>query len=114
MNRISFKGSRALVEDFAERFLEIHTVSIKPAGEVRDLFGRLIEEVSREHGVEVRHLENVVDYLFEHGVPTAAIGCLFEEGGAGAASLARDAATLENYLEDGTIASVETVEETRF
>ena len=114
MNRISFKGSRELVEDFAERFLEIHAVAIEPAAEVRELFGSRIEEVSRRSGVEVRHLENAVDFLFDHGVPAEAIENLFEGGGDGAAALAGDVAVLEMYLEDGTIVSVETVDEKRF
>lgn len=114
MNRISFKGSRELVEDFAERFLEINPVALRPSDEVREVFGLRIEAVANEFGIEVRHLENAIDFLFEHGVPADSIGKLFEDGGEKAAGLARDVAVLERYLDNGTITSVEIVDERRF
>ena len=106
MNRISFKGTSRIVVDFAERFLELHPVRIEPADEVRERFGRALERIARAHEIERRHLENVADFLYEHGIPERDIAALCEGDGTGIASLARDAATLEGYLENGTIIDV--------
>ncbi|HER42990.1 MAG TPA: hypothetical protein ENO08_00840 [Candidatus Eisenbacteria bacterium] len=106
MNRISFKGSSAVIVDFAERFLEIHPVRIEPDEEVRERYGRDLERLARSEHVEHRHLENVMDFLYEHGVPQAELDELVEARGGELAGLARDAAVLERYLSDGTILDV--------
>lgn len=106
MNRISFKGTSRIIVDFAERFLDLHTVQIQPADEVREKYGRALERIARACDIELRHLENVADYLYEHGVPERDIKALCEGDGAGIASLARDAAMLEDFLHDGAIIDV--------
>lgn len=106
MNRISFRGTSRILVDFAERFLELHTVQIQPADEVRERYGRALERIARSRDLELRHLENAADFLYEHGVPGSDIAALCEGDGAGMASLARDAATLEGFLRDGTIIDV--------
>ena len=113
MNRISFKGSSEVIVDFAERFLELHPVRIEPSEEVRERYLRDLEGIAQSEHVEMRHLENVVDFLCEHGVSTAEIDDLVETRSAELASLARDAALLERYLADGTIHSVRVLEERR-
>ena len=71
MNRISFKGSSTVIVDFAERFLELHPVRIEPSEEVRERYGRDLENLAKSECVELRHLENVMDFLYEHGVAEA-------------------------------------------
>jgi hypothetical protein len=106
MNRISFKGTSRIIVDFAERFLELAPVQIEPAEEVRERFGRDLEQVARARDIELRHLENVADFLYEHGVPGEDIAALCQGEGEGIASLARDAAILEGFLQNGTIIDV--------
>jgi hypothetical protein len=106
MNRISFKGTSRIIVDFAERFLELAPVRIEPADEVRERFGRDLERIARALDIELRHLENVTDFLYEHGVPEQEITALCAGDGAGISSLARDAAVLEGFLQDGTIIDV--------
>lgn len=106
MNRISFKGTSRIVVDFAERFLELHPVQIEPADEVREKFGRSLERIARARDIELRHLENVTDFLYEHGIPEQEIAARCEGDGAGIASLARDASILEEFLRSGTIIDV--------
>jgi len=106
MNRISFKGSSAVLVDFAERFLETHPVRIEPDEEVRERYRRDIERLARSAHVEIRHMENVVDFLHEHGVARAELDELVEGRSGELADLARDAAVLERYLSDGTILDV--------
>ena len=106
MNRISFKGSSAVIVDFAERFLEIHPVRIEPSEEIRERYRRDIEALAKSEHVELRHLENVMDFLFEHGVVVDELDELTSDRKCELADLARDAATLERYLADGTIMDV--------
>lgn len=105
-NRISFEGSTRILVDFAERFLELHEVRIQPADEVRERFGCPLARIAREREIELRHLENVADYLYEHGIPEGEIAALCEGRGPGIASLARDAAALEEFLRGGSIIDV--------
>lgn len=111
MNRISFKGASAVIVDFAERFLESHPVRIEPAEEVREKFGRSLESLALSEKVEIRHLENVMDFLYEHGVEQAELDELTTLRGRELADLARDAAVLESYLIDGTIMDVMILED---
>jgi hypothetical protein len=106
MNRISFKGSSGLIVDFAERFLELHPVRIEPSEEVRERYGRDLEPLARAEHVELRHLENVMDFLFEHGVVQAELDELTSVRINDLADLARDAAILERYISDGSIMDV--------
>jgi hypothetical protein len=106
MNRISFKGSSAVIVDFAERFLETHVIRIEPSEEVREIYGRELESLARSAHVELRHLENVMDFLHEHGAPRAELDELVEARSGELADLARDVAVLERYLIDGTILDV--------
>ena len=113
MNLISFKGSSEVLVDFAERFLEIHPVRIEPSEEVRERYGRDLESIARAEHVQLRHLENVMDFLHEHGVPRAVLDELADSRSGELAGLARDAAVLERYISDGTIIDI-TVNEERF
>jgi len=106
MNRISFKGASTVIVDFAERFLEPHPVRIEPAEEVRERYGRDLENIAGSEKVELRYLENVMDFLFEHGVAEAELDELTASRRHELADLARDAAVLERYLSDGTIMDV--------
>ena len=106
MNRISFKGSSAVIVDFAERFLEIHPGRIEPSEEVREGYGRDLENLAQAEHVELRHLENVMDFLFEHGIARDELEELTSTRTRELADLARDAAILERYLADGTIMDV--------
>lgn len=106
MNRISFKGSSAVIVDFAERFLEIHPVRIEPSEEIRERYRRDLEALAKTEHVELRHLENVMDFLFENGIVEDELDDLTSTRRRELADLARDAATLERYLEDGTIMDV--------
>ncbi len=112
MNRISFKGSSSVIVDFAERFLEIHPVRIEPSEEVRERYGRDLESLAKSGHVELRHLENVMDFLFEHGVSEVELDELTSTRTHELAGLARDAATLEGYLSDGTIMDVMILDDT--
>ncbi len=112
MNRISFKGSSSVIVDFAERFLEIHSVRIEPSEEVREGYRRVLEALAKSEHVELRHLENVMDFLFEHGVAEAELDELASARTHELAGLARDAATLEGYLSDGTIMDVMILDDT--
>lgn len=111
MNRISFKGASAVIVDFAERFLELHPVRIEPADEVRERYGRDLESLAGAEKVELRHLENVMDFLYEHGVEQAELDELAASRRRELADLARDAAVLERYLIDGTIMDVMILED---
>jgi hypothetical protein len=111
MNRISFKGASAVIVDFAERFLESHPVRIEPAEEVRERYLRDLEDIAVSEKIELRHLENVMDFLYEHGVEQAVLDEMTASRGRELADLARDAAVLEEYLVDGTITNVKIVEE---
>jgi hypothetical protein len=111
MNRISFKGASSVIVDFAERFLELHPVRIEPSEEVRERYGRDLEALAKAERVELRHLENVMDFLSEHGVSQAELDELTESRSADLAGLARDAAVLERYLSDGTIIDVTVFED---
>jgi hypothetical protein len=106
MNRISFKGASAVIVDFAERFLESHPVRIEPAEEVRERYGRDLESLALSEKIELRHLENVMDFLYEHGVEQAVLDELTSSRRSEFAGLARDAALLESYFVDGTIMDV--------
>jgi len=106
MNRISFKGSSAVIVDFAERFLELHPVRIEPSEEVREKYGRDLENLAKSERVELKHLENVMDFLFEHGVVEEELEEYTTTRQRELADLARDAAILERYLTDGTIMDV--------
>ena len=106
MKRISFKGSSAVIVDFAERFLELHPVRIEPSEEVRERYGRDLENLAKSECVELRHLENVMDFLYEHGVAEAELDELTSTRMRELADLARDAAILERYFSDGTIMDV--------
>jgi hypothetical protein len=111
MNRISFKGDSSVLVDFVERFLETHPVRIEPAEPVRERYGRSLESLAVSERVELRHLENVMDFLYEHGVEQVALDELAESRRHELAGLARDAAVLEGYLLDGTIMDVTILEE---
>jgi hypothetical protein len=111
MNRISFKGSSGIIVDFAERFLELHPVRIEPSEEVRERYGRDLETIAKAEHVELRHLENVMDFLFEHGVVKAELDELTSDRRCELADLARDAAILERYISDGTIMDVMIVDD---
>ncbi len=111
MNRISFKGASSVIVDFAERFLELHPVRIEPAGEVRERYGRNLESLAGAEKIELRHLENVMDFLYEHGVEQAELDELPASRRYELAELARDAAVLERYLSDGTIMDVMILED---
>ena len=111
MNLISFKGSSAVLVDFAERFLETHPVRIEPSEEVRERYGRDLERIAKAEHVQLRHLENVMDFLHEHGVPRSELDELTDTRSGELADLARDAAVLERYLSDGTIMEVTVHEE---
>ena len=111
MNRISFKGSSAVIVDFAERFLEIAPVRIEPCEEVRERYRRDLESIAKSGRVELRHLENVLDFLFENGVARAELDELTSTRARELADLARDAATLEQYISDGTIMDVMIVDD---
>ena len=106
MNRISFKGASAVIVDFAERFLESHPVRIEPACEVRERYGKDLEGLAVSEKIELRHLENVMDFLYEHGIEQAVLDELTASRRGELAGLARDAALLENYLVDCTIVDV--------
>jgi N-acetylglutamate synthase-like GNAT family acetyltransferase len=106
MNRISFKGASAVIVDFSERFLELHPVRIEPAEEVRERYGRDLESLAGAEKVELRHLENVMDFFYEHGVEQAELDELTSSRRHELAELARDAAVLERRLTDGTIMDV--------
>lgn len=112
MNRISFKGSSAVIVDFAERFLEFHSVRIEPSEEVREAYGRDLENIAKSERIELRHLENVMDFLFEHGIVQAELEELTSTRQCELADLARDAAILERYITDGTIMDVMIVDDT--
>jgi hypothetical protein len=111
MNRISFKGSSSVIEDFAERFLEAHPVRIEVLEETRERYGRELESLSARERVELRHLENVIDFFYEHGVSQDELDDLVGSRGGELAGLARDAAVLGRRLADGTILDVVVVEE---
>ena len=111
MNRISFKGSSAVIVDFAERFLELHPVRIEPSEEVREAYGRDLENIAKSERIELRHLENVMDFLFEHGVVQVELEELTSIRQHELADLARDAAILERYITDGTIMDVMIVDD---
>ncbi len=111
MNRISFKGSSGVIVDFAERFLEIHPVRIEPSADVRERYGRDLENLAKAERVELRHLENVLDFLFEHGVADDELEELTSGRTRELADLARDAAILERYLADCTIMDVMIVDD---
>jgi hypothetical protein len=106
VTRISFKGSSAVIVDFTERFLELHPVRIEPSEEVREVYGRDLEEIANAEHVELRHLENVMDFLYEHGIAPVELEELTSTRACELADLARDAAILERYLTDGTIMDV--------
>ena len=112
MNRISFKGSSVVIVDFAERFLDLHPVRIEPSEEIREGYGRDLESLAKSEHVELRHLENVMDFLFEHGVVQSELDELISTRPGELAGLARDAAILERYLSDGTIMDVMILEDT--
>ncbi len=112
MNRISFKGASAVIVDFAERFLELHPVRIEPAEEVRERYGRDLESLAGAEKVELRHLENVMDFFYEHGVEQAELDELTSSRRHELAELARDAAVLERRLTDGTIMDVMILDDT--
>jgi hypothetical protein len=97
--------------DFAERFLEVDPVILQPEDEVRERFGSLIDRIVLPEDLQVRHLENVVDFLYEHGTAAADIEKLFSSGGGGILGLARDVAILERYLDKGMIIDVRVIEE---
>ena len=111
MNLISFNGDSAVLVDFAERFLETHPVRIEPSDEVRERYGRDLERIAKAEHVQLRHLENVMDFLHEHGVPRSELDELTDTRIGELAGLARDAAVLERYLSDGTIMEVTVHEE---
>ena len=111
MNRISFNGASAVIVDFSERFLELHPVRIEPAEEVRERYGRDLESLAVSEKIELRHLENVIDFLYEHGVEQAVLDELTSSRRREFADLARDAALLEGYLVDGTIMDVMIIED---
>jgi hypothetical protein len=113
MNRISFKGSTTVILDFAERFLEIHPVRIEPAEEVREKYGRELESLATAEQVELRHLENVLDFFYEHGLEQVELEKLVTSKRRELAGMARDAAVLERYLSDGTILDVAVHDEGR-
>ncbi len=110
MNRISFNGASAVIVDFSERFLELHPVRIEPAEEVRERYGRDLESLAGAEKVELRHLENVMDFFYEHGVEQAELDELTSSRRHELAELARDAAVLECRLTDGTIMDVMIIE----
>jgi hypothetical protein len=111
MNRISFKGSSSVIVDFCERFLELHEVRIEPAPEIREEYARDLERVAKAERVELRHLENVLDFLYEHGTDRQELDDLTSSRCGELAELAKDAAVLERYLFGGTIVDVMIQEE---
>jgi hypothetical protein len=111
VNLISFKGASSVLVDFAERFLETHPVRIEPSDEVRERYGRDLERIAKAEHVQLRHLENVMDFLHEHAVPRSELDELADARSGELAGLARDASVLERYLSDGTIMEVTVHEE---
>jgi hypothetical protein len=110
VNRISFKGMTEVLVDFAERFLVIDPIIIQPADGVRERFGRLIEAIDLPEDLELRHLENVVDFLYEHGVSNAEIEELLSSDSGRVIDLANDVAILEKHLEKGMIIDVRVID----
>jgi hypothetical protein len=111
MNRISFKGASSVIVDFAERFLEENPVRIEVLEETRERYGRDLEALSVKERVELRHLENILDFFYENGVAADELDDLVCSRGLELAGLARDAALLEQRLADGTILDVMIIEE---
>ena len=103
MNRISFSGSSDVVRDFVDRFLESAGTRFEPLEETLERYGEPIQEIAARKGIDQRQLEKVVDFMVACDMPEEALERFFSIDDGRLESLARDAAILESYVEDGTI-----------
>lgn len=111
MNLISFRGASDVIADFAERFLEPRESGFSPLDETAERYGSLLRALPRPGGIELRHLEKVVDFLVYNDVAEDDITALIEDSPEELIALAADAAILEKYATDGTIMEAKVVEE---
>jgi hypothetical protein len=111
MNKISFKGATAIIEDFASRFLSDEGTGTKPGDALRSKYGEALDRIAKVRSIDPEDLENAVAFLAAHGVPGKLIARLLKERTDHLAGLAGDVALLRTYRETGTIKSVRVIEE---
>jgi len=114
MNKISFKGSNAIIRDIVSRFFVTGGDPARPCGEARARYVKAIEEIAKAGPVEPRTLELLLDFLIAHGATGARLDELTGERADELVQLALDVETLRRYRRDGTILDVRVVDEWPF
>lgn len=110
MNKISFKGSNAIIVDILTRFFSLD-VEAPTLVAVRERYGKILGKISVARAVDLSTLETLFDFLVTHGVTEERLDRLTGERIDDLVQLARDVETLRNYRGDGTITDVRIVDE---
>lgn len=114
MNKISFKGSNAIIRDIVSRFFGTGVDTARPCNEARARYCKAIEEITATRPVEPRTLELLLDFLMAHGATGARLDELTGKRADELVQLALDVETLHRYRRDGTILDVRVVDEWPF
>ncbi len=110
MNKISFKGSNAIISDILTRFFVLD-VKAPQFATVRERYGRTLGKISAARSIDLSILENLFDFLVTHGVTEERLDRLTGERIDDLVQLVRDVETLRKYRGDGTIMDVRIVDE---
>ncbi len=113
MNKISFKGSNAIISDILTRFLDLD-VKAPPLATVRERYGKTLGKISTARSIDLSMLETLFDFLVTHGVTEERLDRLTGERMDDLVQLVRDIETLRRYRGDGTITDVRIVDEWPF
>ncbi len=114
MNKISFKGSNAIIQDIVSRFFGLDGKPVQPSGVKRSPNTKSLGEIAATSSIEPRTLEILLDFLTAHGVAKARLDQLTGERVDELVRLALDVETLKRYMRDGTITDVRVVDEWPF
>jgi hypothetical protein len=114
MNKISFKGSNAIIRDIVSRFFGIDGEQVQPSREKSSPYEQSLREIAATSSIAPRTLELLVDFLLAHGVTKERLDQLTGECVDELVRLALDIETLQRYRRGGTITDVRVVDEWPF
>ena len=114
MNKISFKGSNAIIKDIVARFLAGDDGPIVPTDAERRWLETAAGKIDAAGAVDRQCLGFLLDYLVTHGWTKAKLDWMITERSDELVRLARDVGCLRRYMRDGTITDVRIVDEWPF
>jgi hypothetical protein len=114
MNRISFKGSNAVIRGLVSRILDVGGGRPQLPERARERYEKRLDEISDTRGIDRSSLDVLFDFLIAHGATKLRLDRLTGECEDELVQLAHDVEILRRFRLDGTITDIRIIDEWPF